>query len=91
MGKVESCSVEGFEMLFYSNDHNPPHVHIRKNGEWEIVIDLLFTTRNELRYIVKWPKSFLGPDAKMKKIFRKMICDNRASLISEFERKVAKP
>lgn len=91
MGTVESCSVQGFEMRFYSNDHYPPHLHLRKNGDWEIVIDLLFTTKYELRFEVKWPKSFPGPDAKMKKIFRKMICDNRASLISEFERKVAKP
>ena len=36
MPKVDAFSLPGLEVLFYSGDHLPPHIHVRKTGKWEI-------------------------------------------------------
>lgn len=35
MSKVKAFSVGGVEMWFCSGDHEPPHFHARRPGEWE--------------------------------------------------------
>jgi len=39
MGKVEAFRLDGLELLFYSNDHRPPHIHVLKRGAWEIRVE----------------------------------------------------
>jgi hypothetical protein len=33
MPKVESFELVGLVCWFWSNDHNPPHFHVKKEGE----------------------------------------------------------
>ena len=35
---------------FYSNDHEPPHVHVKRTGEWEIRVKFLKCTEDFLDY-----------------------------------------
>jgi hypothetical protein len=37
MGKVETISIHGVELIFWSHDHDPPHLHAKKrvNGHVE--------------------------------------------------------
>lgn len=64
MGKADAFSIPGLDVFFYSSDHRPPHVHIRKAGEWEIRVYLLTCTDDELDFDVKWPSGFDGPARK---------------------------
>jgi hypothetical protein len=88
MGRVECCSLEGFVLLFYTSDHHPPHVHVRRVGEWEIRVDLRLTSEDNLEYDIKWPRAFRGPSAAVRRRIRRLVCDHREELITEFERKV---
>jgi hypothetical protein len=36
--KVESFEISGLSCWFWSNDHDPPHFHVKKHGEWEIKV-----------------------------------------------------
>ena len=41
MPKVECFEIPGLTCWFWSNDHNPPHFHAKKNGEWELRVRFL--------------------------------------------------
>lgn len=36
MGKIDCFSIHGCTCWFWSNDHSPPHFHVKRPGEWEI-------------------------------------------------------
>lgn len=36
MPKVACFKIPGLSCWFWSNDHDPPHFHAKKEGEWEI-------------------------------------------------------
>src|SRR5438270_32830 len=38
MAKVQCFGLPGLHMWFWSNDHDPPHFHVKREGEWEIKI-----------------------------------------------------
>jgi len=59
-------------MFFHSDDHGPPHVHVRRPGEWEIRVNLLLTTEAHLEFTVKWP---LDLEALLKEWDEKVIDD----------------
>ncbi len=37
MGKLECLSFPGWEAWINSNDHDPPHFHLEKPGEWAFI------------------------------------------------------
>lgn len=34
MAKIDCFAIAGLEFWFWSNDHNPPHFHVKRAGEW---------------------------------------------------------
>ena len=90
MGKVECCSLPGYLFTFPSRDHEPPHVHIRRFGEWEIRVDLRQTTTKHLSWTPKWPKTYRGPSRTIRMKIAKLIVENRTQLIEEWEIKVCR-
>ena len=87
MGKVECCSLPGYELRFNSLDHDPPHLHVHRVGEWEIKIDLRQTTRRQLVWKPAWPKSFPGPSVIVGRRLAALICDHREELLQEWGQK----
>ena len=49
MPRVDALRIPGLELLFHSEDHHPPHLHVRRPWEWEVRINLL-----SLTYEVIW-------------------------------------
>jgi hypothetical protein len=41
MAKVDSFAIPGLECWFWSNDHDPPHFHVKRAGEWELKVNFL--------------------------------------------------
>lgn len=35
MATVTAFRIDGIELWFWSHDHEPPHFHAKKKGEWE--------------------------------------------------------
>lgn len=55
-----------YKYLFYSNDHEPPHIHVRREGEWEIKVLFLKCTKDHLEY------SFVQRARDLKELLRKV-------------------
>lgn len=39
MAKIDCFQIPGLYCWFWSNDHDPPHFHVKRNGEWEIKVN----------------------------------------------------
>ena len=85
MGKVECIAVAGLDLWFNSHDHLPPHLHVRRRGEYELRIYFLLCTTETLEYDVKWGTE---PPAKVRGERRDLAVVNRVALTDEWERKV---
>jgi len=41
VANVSAFEISGLKSWFWSNDHEPPHFHVKKTGEWEIKVSFL--------------------------------------------------
>jgi hypothetical protein len=46
---VKAFAIDGVEMWFWSNDHEPPHFHARRPGEWSVDVYFLSDDDEMLR------------------------------------------
>jgi hypothetical protein len=86
MVKVKSFDLSGIECIFWSNDHNPPHFHAIRRGEWQCKVFFL-ENRNKMLEMVEERK-------RMTKSQRKDLLDtvekHRGDLLEEWEEECLK-
>jgi hypothetical protein len=82
MAKVACFEIEGLKCWFWSNDHNPPHFHVKRNGEWEIKVNFL---EGDDMFKLKWGD---WPRSKVLKQIWNAVTANRDALLAEWEAQV---
>ena len=88
MPRVECMALAGLELWFNSEDHGPPHFHVRKPDRWEIRVFFRSCTRRELSFSVKYSFRAKGPTGKEPAAILRTVMDNLAELTLEWEQKV---
>jgi hypothetical protein len=88
MGKLDAFSMSELDLFFLSNDHRPPHIHVRKPGEWEVRVYFLESSKKRLIYDVKWSTTVRTLTKIQEKQLIQLIRANRDSLIKEWDEKV---
>ncbi len=83
MPKVACFWIPGLTCWFWSNDHDPPHFHVKRDGEWEIKVN--FTEGEAAMIELLWGDE---PNAKMLRKFKKIVRQKRSQLLVEWEAKV---
>ena len=83
MGKVDCLDLPGLVCWFWSNDHDPPHFHVKREGEWEIRV--MFTEGAEEMFEQVWGEV---PSSKVLRRIRKAVLSNRENLLAEWEANV---
>jgi len=73
MATVTAFEIVGLKIWFWSNDHEPPHFHAKRSGEWEVKIKFMLDPSEMVE--VKWskktpPKSVLNKLTSMAKAHR---------------------
>ena len=43
MARVTAFQIEGLKIWFWSCDHEPPHFHVKRRGEWEVKVCFLLS------------------------------------------------
>ena len=43
LATVTAFQISGLKIWFWSNDHEPPHFHVKRRGEWEVKVFFLLT------------------------------------------------
>ncbi len=81
MANVTAFQIEGLKIWFYSDDHIPPHFHVKKSGEWEVRV--CFMLDKDEMVLLKWSNRRI-PGKVLKKI-----CDlaeeHRVALLTQWE------
>ena len=93
MGKLDCLSIQGLELFFYSNDHLPPHFHVKKVGEREIRVNIDTSTEaNGIDFSYVFPKqqrkNFRGISGQQQRQIAKLVVEHRLELLEEWNSKV---
>jgi hypothetical protein len=87
MAKLKCFSIAGVDLWFWPNDHEPPHFHAKRKGEWELRIK--FLEGREDMFEIKWRKSKkTSISAKDRKSLVEMVERHRLEILREWEQKV---
>jgi hypothetical protein len=57
MAKVTAFTIPGLTIWFWSNDHEPPHFHVKRRGEWVVKVKFLLNAVNMIEVVGGKPKS----------------------------------
>lgn len=85
LGKVDAFTLAGMDAWFNSSDHIPPHIHVKRRGEWEVRVFFLECAGGHLAFNIKWGS---GPSANQRSEILDAVIQHRAALLSEWEAKV---
>ena len=81
MATVRAFSIDDIETWFHSGDHEPPHFHAKRKGEWEVRVYFLRSPSEMID--IKWNKKKRRPNGL------KTICslaeENRIQLLEQWE------
>jgi len=77
---AEIFRISGFKIVIFSDDHDPPHVHVRK-GDFEVKIDI---SGDQAELVSGEESSRRAADRKLRKQALKIANDNLERLINEW-------
>jgi hypothetical protein len=90
LGKVGCFEIAGLDLWFNSSDHDPPHFHAEKPGEWGIKVYFLACRPNELAYEIKWPPKGARVPRQTRDQLLEMVLSHKAELFLEWDTKVCR-
>ncbi|WP_165073158.1 DUF4160 domain-containing protein [Paludisphaera rhizosphaerae] len=83
MSKVDCFEIDGLQCWFYSNDHDPPHFHVKRRGEWEMRV--YFAEGEARMFELKWGNR---PGTRLLRRLAELVAAHRIQLQAEWEAKV---
>lgn len=81
MGRLECLSFPGLEAWINSDDHDPPHFHLEKAGEWLVKVRFM---RSPPEFEVVYQAKKRGMTAKDRKRIAAAVEKSRAALYREW-------
>lgn len=80
MARVRCFEIPGLNCWFWSDDHEPPHFHVKRRGEWELRVKFLEDAG--AMFELKWGDP---PKSKVLKRIAANAVANREALLLEWE------
>jgi hypothetical protein len=74
------------ELWFYSNDHEPPHFHAKRKGEWEYRVNFPRAVGQMLDLV--WAAKKTQMSKTDRKLLEQMVEEHRFEILREWEEKV---
>jgi Domain of unknown function (DUF4160) len=83
MARVDCIDIPSLVCWSWSNDHDPPHFHAKREGEWEIKVNFLAAVGD--MFELQWGSA---PNAKVLRQIAATAIVARATLLAEWQAKV---
>jgi hypothetical protein len=84
MPTVRAFAVDGLKLWFPSNDHEPPHFHAKRSGEWEVRVH--FLSNEQEMFELKWRKTSKATVSRRdKEQIIEMVNAHRVELLQQWE------
>jgi Domain of unknown function (DUF4160) len=77
---VTTFQIPGLKIWFWSNDHEPPHFHVKQKGEWEVKVSFLEDPSAMIEIVFGKPKS------KALKELTELTEQHRLELLEQWQR-----
>ena len=81
MATVAAFQVDGVKLWFWSEDHDPPHFHAKRAGEWEVKVHFLSDPAEMIE--LEWNAK--QPSGKKLKQLTTLAEEHRAELLAQWE------
>lgn len=81
MATIEAFRIEHLKLWFWSNDHEPPHFHAKRAGEWEVKVHFLLEPCEMIE--VEWAKK--NVPGKVLKNLTALAEEHRTELLAQWE------
>jgi hypothetical protein len=81
MATVGAFEIDGLKLWFWSEDHNPPHFHAKRSGEWEVKVRFLYEPSEMIEEV--WTKN--KPSRKALKKLATLAEQHRVALLEQWE------
>jgi hypothetical protein len=75
------------QLWFYPNDHQPPHFHAKRRGEWEYKVNFLQAVDEMLELV--WSKKKVRMSKGDRQLLQQMVEQHRFAILQEWEEKVS--
>lgn len=82
MANITAFAIRGLKLWFWSNDHEPPHFHAKRAGEWEVKVYFMLD-QSEMVEVEGWSKK--RPPRKILKELTTQAEANRILLLEQWE------
>jgi len=81
MATVRAFQLSGLKIWFWSNDHEPPHFHVMRPGEWEVKVHFLLQPSQMIEF--EWCEK--KPSNKVLKEITSLAEEHRVALFQQWE------
>ena len=81
MATVRAFQIDGLKIWFCSNDHEPPHFHAKRSGEWEVAVCFMLDPEEMVE--VKWREKAVP--AKRLRMLSALAEQHRAELLAQWQ------
>ena len=82
MATVDAFQIDGLKIWFWSNDHEPPHFHAKRNGEWEVKVSFMLD-QSEMIEVECWSKK--TPSKRVLKELASSAEKHRVELLKQWQ------
>ena len=81
MATVAAFLLPGVTLWFWSNDHEPPHFHAKRRGEWEVKVNFLLDEAAMIEIV--WSQT--RPPRKLLRKLAALAAEHRVALFEQWE------
>ncbi len=81
MSTVSSFHLPGLKLWFWSEDHEPPHIHAKRQGEWEVKVNFLLEPA--MMFELVWANK--KPSNRLLKDLANLAEEHRLELLEQWE------
>ena len=81
MAKVTAFEIPGLATWFWSMDHEPPHFHAKRAGEWEVRVRFLLDSSEMIEVV--WNKAPLN--ARLRRQLVSLAESHRGELLAQWD------
>jgi len=82
MATVEAFEIDGLKIWFWSNDHEPPHIHAKRSGEWEVKVSFMLDPTGMIA-VESWSKK--TPPKKVLRALTSLAEEHRVALLEQWQ------
>jgi len=84
MTNLKCFAIAGLKLWFWPDDHEPPHFHAKRNGEWEYKIN--FLEDDAMMFEEYWTNKKAGMSRQDKEQIIGMVNAHRLAILQEWEK-----